>query len=64
VTPDVDDPFRVVAIVVGVLAVLFVAILLAVQFGSQSIPSVLSIPLYLAVPVIVGAVYYHIRFRT
>ncbi|PSP48593.1 hypothetical protein BRC75_06285 [Halobacteriales archaeon QH_7_69_31] len=61
--PDADDdPFRLVAVVVGSLAVLFVALLVAVQV-SGSPGSVLSIPLLLAVPVVVGALYYHVRFR-
>lgn len=62
-TPDEDDPFRPVAIVVGALAGLFVAILVAVQVADQSVASVLSIPLFLAVPVVVGALYYHVRYR-
>ena len=61
--PDADeDPFRLVAVVVGSLAVLFVALLVAVQAGGSP-GSVLSIPLLLAIPVVVGALYYHVRFR-
>ena len=61
--PDADDdPFRLVAVVVGSLAVLFVALLVAVQV-SGSPGSVLSIPLLLVIPVVVGALYYHVRFR-
>ena len=57
-----DDTFRLVAVVVGSLAVLFVALLVAVQV-SGSPGSVLSIPLLLAIPVVAAAVYYHVRFR-
>ena len=61
--PDADeDPFRFVTVVVGSLAVLFVALLVAVQVGGSP-ASVLSIPLLLAIPVVVAALYYHVRFR-
>jgi hypothetical protein len=64
VIPDEDDdPVRLVAPVVGALAVVFIALLGAVQFADQSIGSVLSIPLILAVPIVVGALYYHVRHR-
>ena len=61
--PDADDdPFRLVAVVIGSLAVLFVALLVAVQV-SGSPGSVLSIPLLLVIPAVVAAVYYHVRYR-
>ena len=61
--PDADeDPLRLVTVVVGSLAVLFVALLVAVQV-SGSPGSVLSIPLFLAIPIVAAAVYYHVRFR-
>ncbi len=63
-TPDEDgDPFRLVAAVVGALVVLFVALLGAVQFGGPSLGGLLSIPLFLAIPLIVGGLYYHLRSR-
>jgi hypothetical protein len=64
VTPDADaDPLRLVAVVVGSLAVLFVALLVAVQFADQSVGSVLTVPLFLAIPVVVGGLYFHLRYR-
>ncbi|WP_254840267.1 hypothetical protein [Natronomonas marina] len=58
---DDGGPFRLVALVVGVLALVFVGFLAAVQFSSQSTAWALTTPLVLVAPVVFGAAYYYVR---
>ena len=58
-----DDPFRSMAAVVGVLAVLFASLLVAIQLNSERVGSVLTIPVLLAVPLGAATLYWYLRDR-
>ena len=51
------------AAVVGVLAVLFASLLVAIQLNSERVGSVLTIPVLLAVPLGAAALYWYLRDR-
>jgi hypothetical protein len=56
-----SDPFRTVALVVAMLAIVFVGVLLAIQFGGASAASVVTLPLVIAVPLIATGLYWFFR---
>jgi hypothetical protein len=59
---DDDDPFRIVGLVVAAFAVVFVAILLLVQFGGNA-SGVVTLPAFLAVPVVAVGIYLLVKNR-
>jgi hypothetical protein len=54
-----DDPFRYVAVVVGALSFVLLAVAVGVQFSAVG---ALTIPLVLAVPLAVGVLYWYLRW--
>lgn len=55
------DPLRTVALVVGLLAFVFVAVLVAVQFAGRP-EHVLTLPLVIVVPAGLAVLYWYIRY--
>ena len=55
---DDDDPLRYVAVVVGALSFVLLAVAVGVQFSAVG---ALTIPLVLAVPPVAGALYWYLR---
>jgi hypothetical protein len=55
------DLLRTVALVVGSLAFVFVAVLVAVQLGGRP-ESVLTLPLVVLVPATLAVLYWYLRF--
>lgn len=55
------DPLRTVALVVGSLAFLFAAVLVGVQLAGRP-ESVLTLPLVIAVPAALAALYWYLRY--
>ena len=53
-----DDPFRYVAVVVGALSFVLLAVAAGVQFSAVG---ALTIPLVLAGPPVAGALYWYLR---
>ena len=53
-----DDPLRYVAVVVGALSFVLLAVAVGVQFSAVG---ALTIPLVLVVPLGVGALYWYLR---
>ena len=53
-----DDPLRYVAVVVGALSFVLLAVAVGVQFSAVG---ALTIPLVLAVPPVAGALYWYFR---
>jgi hypothetical protein len=54
-----DDPLRYVAVVVGALSFVLLAVAVGVQFSAVG---ALTIPLVLAVPLAVGVLYWYLRW--
>ncbi|WP_336136366.1 hypothetical protein [Natronomonas amylolytica] len=55
------DPLSVVALVVGSLAFVFAAVLVAVQFAGRP-ESVLTLPLVIAAPAALAVLYWYLRY--
>jgi hypothetical protein len=55
------DPLRTVALVVGSLAFVFAAVLVAVQVGGRP-ESVLTLPLVVVIPAVLGLLYWYVRY--
>jgi hypothetical protein len=55
------DPLRTVALVVGSLAFVFAAVLVAVQVGGRP-ESVLTLPLVIVIPAVLGLIYWYVRY--
>lgn len=56
------DSVRAVAVVVAGLSFVFVAVLLAVQFGGGRAGTILTVPLVILTPVLVSLLYW--RYKT
>ncbi len=56
---DRDGPLRAVALVVGGLAALFVAVLLVAQFSDRGPAAALTLPLSVVLPLSAGVGYYY-----
>jgi hypothetical protein len=57
-----DDPLRTVGIVIAAFSFVFVAVLLLVQFGGDA-SAVVTLPLFLVVPVVAVGIYLLVRNR-
>jgi hypothetical protein len=57
---EAGDPLPTVALVVGSLAFVFAAVLVAVQLAEQP-EGVVTLPLVIAVPVALAALYWYFR---
>jgi hypothetical protein len=55
------DPFSTVALVVGSLAFAFAAVLVAVQLAGRP-ESVLTLPLVVVIPAVLGLLYWYVRY--
>ncbi|QLD85028.1 hypothetical protein HWV23_04595 [Natronomonas halophila] len=59
---DADgDPFSTVALVVGSLAFVFAAVLVAVQLAGRP-EGVLTLPLVIVIPAVLGLIYWYVRY--
>lgn len=60
-TGEDGDPLRTVALVVGSLAFVFAAVLVAVQFAGRP-EYALTLPLVIAVPAVLAVLYWYVRY--